>query len=83
MLHVRYVKGLGGPYAIISMERDTAIQNDPAIEPFTEEEYYSAIAELVGKCPCGGQFSMTAPVRCPKCRSTAVEDDGTFSLDYD
>lgn len=72
-LHARYVKGLPGPWTIATMEQDKWIQEHAPIEPLSEEEYYRAIGELVGKCKCGGQFTMKAPPRCPKCKSADIE----------
>ena len=43
-------------------------------DPITEEEYHQGINEFAGKCKCGGQFTLQAEPRCPKCRSTNLEE---------
>ncbi len=82
-VHVRYIKGLPGPYAFISKERDEEIQKNYPGEPLTEDEYNAEIARIVGKCECGGQFSMTAPARCPKCASPDIKNTGKTIIYYD
>lgn len=82
-IHVRYIKGLGGPYAFISKEQDEWIQQHYKGESLTEKQYYTEVEKMVGTCSCGGQYSMTAPARCSKCRSADIIDTGTMTLYYD
>jgi len=82
-MHLRYLKGLSGPYAIISMEHDEWVRKNYPGEPLSREEYHAEVGKLAGQCECGGQFSMNAPNRCPKCRSTDIEDTGEFTMMYD
>jgi hypothetical protein len=73
--HLRYLKGLGMPYAIVSSEHDQWVRDHYPGEPLNEEEYHRAVERLAGDCRCGGHFSFDAPPRCPKCGSTALEND--------
>ncbi|HEV3260463.1 MAG TPA: hypothetical protein VG013_26650, partial [Gemmataceae bacterium] len=34
-------------------------------EPITEDEYRRRVEAKAGACPCGGQFTFDAPLRCP------------------
>jgi hypothetical protein len=81
-LHVRYIKGLQGPYCIASAEHDGLIQREAKVEPISEKEYYKGISAIVGKCACGGKFTINARPRCPKCRSTRI-DKGEITKMYD
>ncbi len=82
-LHDRYVKGLGGPYTVISMERDREIQENAAIEPLSRGEYHRGIEALLPPCKCGGHLSMAAPPRCSKCGSADIEDTKQMAIYYD
>jgi hypothetical protein len=66
--HLRYLKGLEGPYCGISSEHDQYVRENYPGEPMTMEEYHQAVEELCGKCNCGGRYRFEAPPRCPKCR---------------
>jgi hypothetical protein len=81
-LHAAYVKGLRGPYSTVSMAQDRYIQEQVDIEPLSEEDYHRAVEIFAGECACGGKFSLTAPFRCPACRSTHVEP-GETTMFYD
>lgn len=72
-IHLRYLKGLPGPYSIATMEHDQAVRERFPGEPLSEEEYERKVERFAGGCRCGGSFSLTAPPRCPRCH-TAVED---------
>ena len=72
-LHLRYLKGLSGPYCVASSEHDEYVQKHAAVEPISGAEYYSEIDAIAGECSCGGKFSLNSPPRCPKCRSTSIE----------
>ena len=82
-VHERYVKGLRGPWTVVTMDRDQEIQENAPIQPLSHDEYHHAIEELVGKCPCGGQFSMTAPPRCPRCQSAEITQVPGLEMFYD
>lgn len=71
-LHERYIKGLGGPYCVASMEQDKQIQDDDSIEPISEDSFHEEMEKFAGKCKCGGQFTYDAKPRCPKCLSTSI-----------
>lgn len=40
-----------------------------------EDPSLSIEERLAGRCPCGGQFRLDAPARCPKCRSDEYQSD--------
>ena len=69
-IHLRYVKGLPGPYAVCRMEMDRRIQREYPGEPLTRDEYRAAAEATLDPCACGGRFRYDAPARCPACRST-------------
>lgn len=81
-LHVRYVKGLSVPYCTASEESDRQIQEHAPVEPISQQEYHRGIETIAGNCACGGQYTFDAPVRCPQCRSTRIEQ-GEPTLFYD
>ena len=70
-IHLRYVKGLPGPYAIARSAFDHRIQLEYPGEPLTREEYRAAAEATLDPCTCGGRFGYDAPARCPTCRSTS------------
>lgn len=80
--HLRYLKGLNGPYAMVSAEHDRRVQEDYDGEPLAEEDYHREVERLAGACECGGSFRFDAPPRCPACRSTRYEPAGGMIL-YD
>ncbi len=73
--HLRYVKGLPGPYTITSRENDKNIQDNYPGNPMSEDEYHAAVEDLAGACKCGGHYKFDAPTRCPKCKSTDLRPD--------
>ena len=75
-IHLRYVKGLGGPYAIARADMDRHIQEQYEGEPFTADEYHASVSLHLGPCACGGRYTYDAPPRCPDCRSTRYESIG-------
>ena len=83
-LHLRFLKGLIGPYSIVSKKYDEQIQAEYAGEPISESEYHFQIENNLDSCRCGGRFKFDAPQRCPKCRSTKLlaDKNGDFVL-YD
>lgn len=78
---LRYIKGLPGIYSVATAERDKYIQSLP-LEPLSEEDFELAVSKYLGKCKCGGTFLETAPVRCPRCFSTHIQE-GEILIDYD
>lgn len=81
-LHSRYLKGLDVPYCVASAEHDARVQMDETIEPLSEEGYHAGVEALAGLCGCGGHYRMDAPVRCPHCHSSHVEE-GESTVMYD
>jgi hypothetical protein len=69
-IHLGYIKGLPGPYAVARTELDEDIRTSFEGQPLTRAEYEAAVEALVGSCACGGDFRYAAPARCPGCGST-------------
>jgi hypothetical protein len=74
-VHLGFVKGLPGPYAVARMEMDRRIQREYPGEPLTRAEYHAAAEATLDSCTCGGFFRYDAPARCPTCRSTSEQWD--------
>ncbi|MBN1785471.1 MAG: hypothetical protein JW825_00575 [Candidatus Methanofastidiosa archaeon] len=72
-LHIRFVKGLPGPFCVASSEWDKTIQDLPDIEPLDEGSYQNLIVERLERCSCGGRFTFDAPPKCPRCGSKEFE----------
>ena len=81
--HLQYIKRLSVPYCVVSGGQDKNIQDNYPGDPITEEEYNSIVEKITGKCKCGGQYKFDAPPRCPKCKSTEMEDTGEIKICYD
>ena len=69
-IHLGFVKGLPGPYAMARAAMDRRIQAEYPGRPLTRAEYRSAAEARVNQCDCGGDYRYDAPARCPGCRST-------------
>ncbi len=80
--HLRYLKGLDGPYCLASSENDEAVRRNYPGEPITEEQYHREVEALAEPCDCGGRFQFGAPIRCPVCRSARIER-GEIEIMYD
>jgi hypothetical protein len=74
-LHSAYLKGLPGPYSIISRQHDLQVKAEYPGPALSEPEYHAAIERSLKRHRCGGRFRFDAPPRCPKCRSTELEPD--------
>ena len=61
---------------------DVADRRKDAVEPTSEDAEQGGIEALAGRCRCRGKYKLDAPPRCPKCRSTRVEE-GAAQLMYD
>jgi len=81
-LHLRYLKGLPGPYCVASSEHDENVRKHAPVEPISEEEYYRGVNAIAGKCRCGGKYNLDAPPRCPRCHSTRIKE-GEVIVMYD
>lgn len=81
-LHFRYLMGLNMPYSMVTPPIDDFIRNTYPGKLLSENEYHRLVSEKVGKCRCGGNYTFDAPFRCPKCRSTEIDDLGGIYL-YD
>ena len=69
-IHLGYIKGLPGPYAVARRDMDEHIRKTFPGPALTRAEYRAAVETLVGTCECGGAFRYAAPARCPGCGST-------------
>ena len=81
-LHLRYLKGLPGPYCVATSEHDEKVRKYAQVEPISEEEYHRNVEIIAGHCPCGGKYTFDAPPRCPKCHSTRLTE-GDTAIYYD
>ena len=74
-IHLRFVKGLPGPYAVARMAMDRRIQREYPGEPIDRPTYHAAAEATLEPCGCGGRFRYDASARCPGCRSTREKWD--------
>ncbi len=81
--HLRYLKGLEGPYSIATAEHDKAVRDNYPGDPITSEEYHKAVEKLAGKCKCGGHYRFDAGARCPKCKSDDFDEIDGEGVYYD
>ena len=85
-IHLRFVKGLPGPYAVARATMDRRIQLEYPGEPLTRTEYRAAAEATLDACSCGGHYRYDAEARCPGCRSTSERwdrDPNAASMHYD
>ena len=85
-VHLGFVKGLPGPYAVARAEMDRRIQAEYPGKTLTRDEYHAAAEATLDACDCGGSFRYDAPARCPGCRSTQDQwdqDPAAGSMHYD
>jgi hypothetical protein len=75
-IHLRFVKGLPGPYVVARMAMDGRIRAEYQGDPLTRDKYHAAVEATLGVCACGGTYRYDAPARCPECRSTSEHWDG-------
>jgi hypothetical protein len=68
-IHLRFVKGLPGPFAVSRAAMDRQIQREYPGEPIGREEYHRLAEATLQPCACGDRFRYDAPPRCPECRS--------------
>jgi len=80
-LHLRYLKGLPGPYSVATAGHDESVRLNAPVEPISEDEYHAGVDDLAGECRCGGKYSLDAPPRCPRCHSTRIEAGASEILD--
>jgi Zn finger protein HypA/HybF involved in hydrogenase expression len=81
--HIRFIKGLDIPYSSVSADSDRSIQENYPGSAITQEQYYSEVEKIAGKCSCGGQYYLSAKARCPKCHSDNYMNTGIGTIDYD
>ena len=83
-VHLRFVKGLPGPYALARSAMDRRIQTEYTGAPLSRDEDHAAVEATPDPCRCGGRFRYDAPPRCPGCRSTQEvwDRDPTISSAY-
>jgi hypothetical protein len=71
--HLRFIKGLGTPYAVARGELDRHIQAEYDGKPIGRAEYHALAEASLEPCACGWTFRYDAVARCPSCRSTSDE----------
>lgn len=81
-LHLRYLKGLPGPYCVATAEHDRHVQEHAQVEPISEDDYHKRVEGFAGSCACGGKYTFDAPPRCRKCHSDRLEE-GKPEIEYD
>lgn len=69
-IHLAYVKGLPGPYAVARSRMDAEIKATYPGRARTRAEYQAGAEATLEPCACGGAYRYDAPPRCPGCRST-------------
>ena len=69
-IHLGYVKGLPGPYAVARSRMDAEIKATYPGPALTGAEYQAGAEATLDPCACGGTYRYDAPPRCPGCRST-------------
>lgn len=83
-IHLRYVKGLDVPYAIVRAASDARIREGYPGAPLSEPEYETAVQASVDACGCGGSYRYDAPARCPGCGATRERwTESEWIVDYD
>ena len=70
-IHLGFVRGLPGPYAVTRAAMDRQIRQGYPGAPLSRDEYHAAAEATLDPCPCGGRFRYDAPARCPSCRATS------------
>jgi predicted Zn-ribbon and HTH transcriptional regulator len=81
-LHIRFLKGLTGPYSMATAELDDLARKLPSGPAITEEEYKAGVESVAGYCRCRGKYTLSAPPRCPTCGSTDFSE-GNLMVCYD
>ena len=69
LIHLRYLKGLPGPYSVATAQHDQQVKHKFTGKPLSERGYHAAVQKYAGKHSCGGAFKFRAPPRCPRCHS--------------
>ena len=85
-IHLGFVKGLRGSYAVSRSRLDEQIKATYEGTPLSRDEYHAAVEATLDPCDCGGRFRYDAPARCPQCRSTEEQwewDQTVASVLYD
>jgi hypothetical protein len=80
--HLQYLKGSDIPYTIEAEEQLEYARKKYKGKSLSEDEYYKAVENIAGKCKCGGNFTLNAQPRCPKCNSLEIEESESL-IDYD
>jgi len=74
-IHLRYIKGLGGPWCVASTDADKKVQVSFPGEPIDEKEYHAFVEKSAGLCSCGGNYTFDAKPRCPRCHASEYTRD--------
>ena len=57
-IHLGFVKGLPGPYAVARAAMDRRIQAEYPGKTLTRDEYHAAAEATLEACACGGHFTL-------------------------
>lgn len=61
--HLKYLKGLKGPYCVASSEHDRKVREAYPGEPISEAEYQEEVETIAGRCKCGGSYREMSDVK--------------------
>lgn len=53
-------------------ELEKIAETNPELPLLSHAGYRRALQRRAGRCKCGGPYRVTAPARCPRCRSTSL-----------
>jgi hypothetical protein len=78
-----FVVNRGGGFAFHMLRCDQCGQTRSiGFDEFDKPEDDAGVEAAAGSCECGGRFTFDAPPRCPRCRSTHIEE-GPPTILYD
>jgi predicted Zn-ribbon and HTH transcriptional regulator len=73
---IRYEKGQVTRYfTVAELDKLARIRRG---ERISKDEYNAAVELVAGRCGCKGKYTLNAPPRCPKCRSTNISEGRTI-----
>ena len=66
----RALASQGATVIVVGRNRE---KTSEIVTKIKEQTGNQAVEPIMGRCPCGGQFGLRAPVRCPSCKSTNIK----------
>jgi len=82
--YLRFIKGLDEPFYEATAEDEGYIRERYAGTPLKAHDYFLEVERTAGACSCGGEFTLTAPPRCPRCHATEIRlDPEGLQIAYD